>query len=268
MNPAQAAPVDLTVPLAVIAIAGLLSTALLSVPWRNNRRRARPAPQAPTASRRLAIGYTTASASAGASKVHATLDGFCRERGWSLARIIEDAEPDSGRMSDRPGLFQALEMLTTGRASCLVVARLRDLTSSVSDLGPLMRWIEDARACVVVLDVHLDTTSGAGSAAVLALAEVGSWKRETTEQRTRTTRAPGRSPGRPSVHDDPELVAWIARMRADGMSLQAIADALNENGVPTLRGGARWRPSSVQSAVGYKRPPAETRMPQLPRVPQ
>jgi hypothetical protein len=38
------------------------------------------------------------------------------------------------------------------------------------------------------------------------------------------------------------------------MTLQAIADALNEDGVPTLRGGAKWRPSSVQSALGYKRP--------------
>ena len=47
-------------------------------------------------------------------------------------------------------------------------------------------------------------------------------------------------------------------MRSGGMSLQAIADALNEAGVPTLRGGARWRPSSVQAATGYKRPAATT----------
>jgi hypothetical protein len=38
------------------------------------------------------------------------------------------------------------------------------------------------------------------------------------------------------------------------MTLQAIADTLNAEGVPTLRGGAEWRPSSVQAAVGYKRP--------------
>jgi hypothetical protein len=43
-------------------------------------------------------------------------------------------------------------------------------------------------------------------------------------------------------------------MRARGMTLQAIADTLNAEGVPTLRGGAEWRPSSVQAAVGYKRP--------------
>jgi hypothetical protein len=44
-------------------------------------------------------------------------------------------------------------------------------------------------------------------------------------------------------------------MREAGMTLQAIADVLNAEGVPTLRGGAQWRPSSVQSAAGYRRPP-------------
>ena len=43
-------------------------------------------------------------------------------------------------------------------------------------------------------------------------------------------------------------------MRARGMTLQAIADTLNAEGVPTLRGGTEWRPSSVQAAAGYKRP--------------
>jgi hypothetical protein len=31
---------------------------------------------------------------------------------------------------------------------------------------------------------------------------------------------------------------------------------LNAEGIPTLRGGSYWRPSSVQAAVGYKRPTA------------
>ena len=52
----------------------------------------------------------------------------------------------------------------------------------------------------------------------------------------------------------PELAQRIAEMRERGLSLHAIAEALNEEGVPTPRGGARWRPSSVQSALGYRRP--------------
>jgi hypothetical protein len=56
------------------------------------------------------------------------------------------------------------------------------------------------------------------------------------------------------VADRPLLQRRIATMRASGMTLQAIADTLNRERVPTLRGGAEWRPSSVQAAAGYKRP--------------
>jgi hypothetical protein len=39
------------------------------------------------------------------------------------------------------------------------------------------------------------------------------------------------------------------------MTLQAIVDDLNAAAVPTVRGGALWRPSSIQAAVGYRRRP-------------
>ncbi|MGO9903472.1 MAG: hypothetical protein ACLP0J_28175 [Solirubrobacteraceae bacterium] len=42
-------------------------------------------------------------------------------------------------------------------------------------------------------------------------------------------------------------------MRAGGDTLQAIADRLNDDAVPTVRGGSCWRPSSVQAAAGYRR---------------
>ena len=63
----------------------------------------------------------------------------------------------------------------------------------------------------------------------------------------------GRPRRRPALADNPELVERIVQMRAQGMTLQAIADRLNEEGVPTVRGGAEWRPSSVRSGLGYKR---------------
>jgi DNA-binding transcriptional MerR regulator len=54
--------------------------------------------------------------------------------------------------------------------------------------------------------------------------------------------------------DRPELLQKIAAMRSQGMSLREIAERLNAEEVPTLRGGALWRPSSIQAALGYKRP--------------
>jgi hypothetical protein len=42
-------------------------------------------------------------------------------------------------------------------------------------------------------------------------------------------------------------------MRKRGLTLQAIADTLNGEGVSTLRGGHEWRPSSVRAVLKRKR---------------
>ena len=87
--------------------------------------------------------------------------------------------------------------------------------------------------------------------------QIGEWERDRIATRTHPGLTAIRTPGNPtpaSVRDHPELSARINAMRAGGMSLQAISDALNAEGVPTLRGGTKWRPSSVQAATGYKRP--------------
>jgi len=68
------------------------------------------------------------------------------------------------------------------------------------------------------------------------------------------------------VADLPELRERIAAMRAEGLTLQAIADTMNAEGIPTPRGGAEWRPSSVQSAAGYKRRKPRRHKAELPHV--
>jgi len=53
--------------------------------------------------------------------------------------------------------------------------------------------------------------------------------------------------GRPSIAMNAGLAARIRAMRDRGMTLQAIADSLNAEHVPTIRGGAKWRRSSLQN---------------------
>ena len=134
--------------------------------------------------------------------------------------------------------------------------RLRDLTGSVTELGPLLQWFVDADAFVIALDYELDTSSRSGELAARALVEVSDWERGRVAGRTRPGRRRRAGASVAAVRDDPELSARIAAMRNGGMSLQAIADALNEAGVPTLRGGSHWRPSSVQAADGLQAPAA------------
>jgi len=78
--------------------------------------------------------------------------------------------------------------------------------------------------------------------------------------------APSLPISRPSV--DGPLAAAIRELRDRGSTYQAIADALNAEQVPTLRGAARWRVSSVQSAAGYQRRASTTSRADLPALPR
>jgi DNA invertase Pin-like site-specific DNA recombinase len=151
------------------------------------------------------------------------------------------------RAADRADVAGALQLIAADKASVLLVADLADAAGSARELLALLDWLSAAAADLVALDVGLDTASAAGRRTVATLREVERWERAP---------APGRPPrGRPGLAAiAPDLVARIATMRERGLSLQAIADALDADGVPTQRGGARWRPSSVQAALGYRRP--------------
>jgi recombinase len=139
----------------------------------------------------------------------------------------------------------------------------------VANLPPLLSWFTGPERTLIAIDLRLDTQTEAGRLAALAVSRVGGWEHERISARTRrgleAARARGGGQGRTAVADVPELQHRIARMRKEGMTLQAIADALNEAGVPTMRGGTMWRPSSVQRATGYRRPSANSRGIELPK---
>jgi DNA invertase Pin-like site-specific DNA recombinase/peptidoglycan hydrolase-like protein with peptidoglycan-binding domain len=186
------------------------------------------------------------------------IDSLCEQRGWELLQVVRDREESRGTALDRPGLGYALERLGDGEASCLVVPELRHLGRSAADLGRVLEAIEQTGVRLVALDDGIDTSSPEGRTATAALVAVGGWERERLAERTRrgleVARAKRGRGVRPSVDDVPALKQRIVELRDSGLTLQAIADRLNAEGVPTLRGGAMWRPSSVQAAVGYRRP--------------
>jgi hypothetical protein len=155
----------------------------------------------------------------------------------------------------RDGPVGALERIGAGEASTLLVARLADVASSLRELVVLLDWLDARDGELIALDVGLDTATRAGAHVARVLREVERWEREPSA---------GKPPrGRPGLaHRSPELADRIRALRDAGESLRAIADLLNDDGIPTPRGGDRWRPSSVQSALGYRRP-----RPPVPGVP-
>jgi hypothetical protein len=171
--------------------------------------------------------------------------------------LDEPAVPDGVRLIDAPhrDLPGALEAIADGAADTLVVGRLRAAAGSLGELVRLLDWLAEAGADMIALDVGLDSATVAGRRMVGLLREVEGWSRE--------PEGPHRRRGRPGLGSiSPAIAARVVELRDRGLSLHAIASELNAAGVPTPRGGAQWRASSVQSALGYRRP-----RPPLPGAP-
>jgi DNA invertase Pin-like site-specific DNA recombinase len=222
-----------------------------------------PAPTGNGAAKRPALGYTIVANPGEGERARLRdeaklLQDACHEHGLVLGKLVRDLETRAGPDLRRPGLTYALERLAAKDYECLVVSRLDRLTTSAANLGVLLRMLTEREARLIVVDIGLDTGTADGRVAAEALVTVGSLDAKKIAERTRkgleAARSGRRSSGRPAVADRPSLKQRIVDMRENGMTLQAIADTLNDEGVPTVRGGAKWRPSSVQAAAGYKRP--------------
>ena len=193
----------------------------------------------------------------------AAIDAACRQRGLELKDVIRDLEQVDGTGSERPGLQYALRRLAAGEASCLVVAELGRLGRSARGVGYIVLWLRRREARLVSVNEGLDTGTKSGTEVVDKLVSLGAFDGPRRPSARPVHPDPVREPrpakrasgsGRPAIDDVPALKARIRAMRASGMTLQAIADRMNAENVPTLRGGMKWRPSAVQSATGYRRP--------------
>jgi DNA invertase Pin-like site-specific DNA recombinase len=206
----------------------------------------------------LALGYVRLDPSAGsvgldlASQAEA-IERACSARGLHLCELVRD--PGSSP-SHRPGLEHARERIVSGGAGALVVARLALLGGTAASLAAVLRWCQENGIRVIADDLELDSGSEGGRLAARALIAAGELEHSKLSESTRRGLAAARqkgATGRPSVADRPELLKLIIELRLQGLTLQAIADQLNADGVPTLRGGAEWRPSSVQAAARLAR---------------
>jgi DNA invertase Pin-like site-specific DNA recombinase len=180
----------------------------------------------------------------------------CDRLGLELIQIITEREPMKRRGLSRPGLEYALSRIKRGDGDGLVVLDLSRLTRSAVQLGAILQWVMAHGLRLVSVAEEIDTAEPSGRVAIKTLIGFSNRERARITERTRRGLESAREAARqrrPAVTDDPDLRERIRRMREENMSLQAIADALNAEGVPTVRGGAKWRPSSLQAVTGYRR---------------
>ena len=192
-----------------------------------------------------------ADSGAGLEAQRAAIQRECERRGWQLVEVIEDAG-FSAKDLKRPGVQAALEELERGRADALVVAKLDRLSRSMIDFTAVMAKAQKQGWALVALDCAVDTTTPAGEAMANVLATFAQFERRLIGQRTREALAVKKKQGvrlgrPPSI--SPHLARRIRSMRSRALTLQAICDRLNAEGVPTPRGGSAWRPTSLRAVL-------------------
>lgn len=218
------------------------------------------------------IGYTRVStdeqAQGGVSleAQRAKLEQYAELYDLELVDIVVDAGV-SAKNLNRDGLKSALAVLERGHAAGLLVAKLDRLTRSVRDLSDLLEKYFGTKYALLSVAEKVDTSSAAGRMILNIMATVSQWEREVIGERTSAALqhkiAQGQHVGSPGLgfrmadgqlqadQAEGSIVERILGLREDGLTLQAIADTLNDEKIPTKRGG-RWHPSTVTYILSRK----------------
>jgi len=173
-----------------------------------------------------------------------------RLEGWDLRWVEEHA---SGTLAarQRPALAQTLRQLDRGTAQALVVARLDRLTRRTRDLLEMVDRAHESGWRLLIRDLDVDTASPMGRAIFTVMGALAQLERDLTVQRTNEAIAEARRRGTlfgpPTAHS-PATLAEISELREYGYTLQAIADHMNDQGIPTAL-GAKWRRNTVARAL-------------------
>lgn len=216
-------------------------------PSRSNRRR-----------RLRVVGYVRVSTSdqgdsgAGLDAQRSAIKSEATRRGWNLVEVHQDVA--SGKsLRKRAGLEEALSAVETGAADGLVVAKLDRLSRSLQDFADLMGRARKGGWALVALDLGVDTSTPAGEMIASVMASVAVWERRVISERTSNALAERKKAGVKLGSREPQIPEATRRriksLRSRGWSVPRIVAKLEEEGVPTARGG-RWRVATVQQVLG------------------
>ena len=150
----------------------------------------------------------------------------------------------SGRLADRPGLTQTLQMLREG--DTLVVWKLDRLGRSVKNLVDLVNELRARGVQFKSLTDSIDTATASGRFFFHVMASLAEMERELTVERTRAglevARQLGRKGGRKRQMTDSKI-ASAKKLLASGVPPRDVAKNLGVS-VPTLY---RWIPAAVNA---------------------
>ena len=190
-----------------------------------------------------------ASSGLGLAAQEKTLIAEAERRGWTvITSLLDEGVSGSVAPKKRPALNEALELVTSGEADVLMVAKLDRATRSVADLCQLLDGADRQGWDFVALDLGIDTSTPMGRAMAQMAGVFSELERKMIGQRTKDAlaakKAQGMELGRPSEQDDDNR-RRVAELKAEGLSLRAIAERMNDEGRRTAR-GADFKLATVQ----------------------
>jgi site-specific DNA recombinase len=179
------------------------------------------------------------------------LRAYCEARGITLDAVLVDAGC-SGKDLNRPGMTELLRRVRERRVRTVITAKIDRLSRRVIDTLHIVETLHKHDAAIVFVQEAIDTTSAAGKAMLTVIAAFAEMERNYISERTRsalaTKKARGERLGNPpfGVLAGEEAVRAAAReLRTKGLSLRAIASALQERGLHPRRAKS-WSPEMVR----------------------
>ena len=196
---------------------------------------------------------------------------YATAMGLELVEIVEDpGVSGSVPLAERSGGARVLDRIERGEVGAVIAAKLDRLFRDAADALVVTRdW--DARGVALhLIDLRLDTSSPIGRVFLGLIASLAEWERKLIGERTAialkhlasTGVVLGADPlgrrrgserdgaGRLVIVDDDDeqgVIARIISLRRSGMSLRAVAAALEAEGRTAKRGGGRWSPSVIRA---------------------
>jgi DNA invertase Pin-like site-specific DNA recombinase len=175
-----------------------------------------------------------------------TIQTECDRRGWSVEMHVDAG--CSGKQVN-PQLRGALDLLSTGQADGLVVAKLDRLARSVLHAAEIMESADRQGWALTVLDLDVDLSTAQGKAMAGMLNVFAQFERDMISTRTKEALAAkirrgepvGRKPATP-----PGVVRRIVIDREAGLSFRNIASNLTAEDVLTPTGRRVWQESTVR----------------------
>jgi DNA invertase Pin-like site-specific DNA recombinase len=169
--------------------------------------------------------------------------------GWDLT-LVEEFGVSAATVAKRPIMLEVLGDLEASRYDGLVVSKLDRLSRSTADGARLLADSLRQGWRIVCLDLGVDTSTIMGAGMFNMALNFAEIERKMIGQRTAAAMSILRETkhvGRPRTLPE-DTVALAVRLRESGLTIQGVADALNEAGVPTATPG-KWNVARVQSAL-------------------